>query len=106
MGFLPRLPPRSAVSTTGAKLGSILVGAGLSNRGLRLQILQAQTRGARGPIQGGFKILATGDNIHSHSLEPMLGEVTDAGKVLQVIRQRHAQCVNIVNANILVVEEP
>jgi hypothetical protein len=53
-----------------------------------------------------FKILDVGDNNHSPFLEALLGQVTDADKVLRVIRQQHPQCVNVVNANILVVEEP
>jgi hypothetical protein len=76
----------------------------VSNRGLRLQISQDQARGHDGPIQGSFVILDVGDNVHSQSLRPLLHRATDAGEVLGVIRQRHAGCVNVANANILVPE--
>jgi hypothetical protein len=97
--------PRNAVSQTGAKTGRVLGGAAQSNRGLRLLILQDQARNTGGPISGRFHILNAGDNKHADSLGTLLGQATDAGEVIRTIRQEHPQCVNIVNANILIVEK-
>jgi len=89
----------------GASAGSVLRGSGLNNRGLRLQVLQEQTRGHGGGIKGNFVILDAGDNKHSPSLEALLGRVTDADEVLRVIRQESPGCVSVANANILAVEQ-
>jgi hypothetical protein len=97
--------PRNAVSQTGAKTGRVLKGASQSNSGLRLLILQDQHRGIGGPIRGRFQILHAGDNKHTDSLSTLLGQATDAEEVIHTIRQEHPQCVNIVNANILIVEK-
>jgi hypothetical protein len=97
--------PRNTVSQTGAKTGRVLGGATQSNKGLRLRILQDQSRGTGGPISGRFHILSVGDNQHSDSLETLLGQATDAEEVIRTIRQEHPQCVNVVNANILIVEK-
>lgn len=92
------------VSARGAAAGSVLCGTGMNNQGLRLRVSQEQRRGNDGPIQGGFVILSVGDNKHADSLEPLLNRVTNAGEVIRVIRERHAGCVSVANANILVVE--
>ena len=97
--------PRNAVSQTGAKTGRVLGGATQSNRGLRLLILQDQSRGTGGPISGRFHILNAGDNKHADSLTTLLGRATDADEVIRTIRREHPQCVNVVNANILIVEK-
>ncbi|SRR6266851_3937067 len=96
---------RNAVSQTGAKTGRVLGGATQSNRGLRLLILQDQSRGTGGPISGRFHILNAGDNKHADSLSTLLGRATDAEEVIRTIRREHPQCVNVVNANILIVEK-
>jgi hypothetical protein len=101
MGFTPR----NVLSNRGAASGCVLRGAARSNQGLRLQISEGQAKGGGGPIRGRFHILDVGDNRHSAALEPLLGAATDAEQVLQVIRRGHAGCVNVVNANILVVDE-
>jgi hypothetical protein len=85
-------------------MGCILGGASPQNRGLRLRIVQDQPRGTDGPIAGGFHILDVGDNLHSDALAALLGKVTDADEVVRTIRREHPGCVNVVNANILVVE--
>jgi hypothetical protein len=58
-----------------------------------------------GPIIGSFDILHVGENKHSPALQPLLHQTTNAEKVLQTIRQEHPQCVNVVNASILIVEK-
>jgi hypothetical protein len=104
MVFVSSFRPAHAVSQTGARPGCILGGATKSNRGLRLRVLQDQARGSDGPIVGAFHILNVGDNQHSESLGTLLGQVTDAEKVACAIRRAHPQCINIVNANILILE--
>jgi hypothetical protein len=93
------------VRDSGASAGSILRGSGLSNQGLRLRVSQEQTRGQDGAIQGTFVILDVGDNMHSPALTALLQKVTDAEEVLEIIRQRHASCVNVANTNILALEQ-
>ena len=93
------------VSKRGAAAGSVLRGCGAHNKGLRLRVLQEQARGNEGAIKGGFVILDAGDNIHTPSLRPLLGQVTDAAAVTGAIREAHHGCVSVVNANILVVEK-
>ena len=105
MVFVSSFRPARAVSQTGARTGCILGGATKSNRGLRLRVLQDQARGSDGPIVGAFHILNVGDNPHSESLGTLLGQATDAEKVVCTIRRVHPQCINIVNANILILEE-
>ena len=100
-----RFDPRKAVSHTGANMGQVLEGAAPSNRGLRLLILQDQPRSAGGPISGHFRILDAGDNKHADSLSTLLGHATDAAEVIRTIRQEYPQCVNVVNANILMIEK-
>src|SRR5205823_6439117 len=60
-----RQPRPRVVSDSGAAGGSVLVGAGPSNQGLRLRALQGQERGHGGGIKGGFVILDVGDNRHA-----------------------------------------
>jgi hypothetical protein len=96
--------PRS-VSTHGAMSACVLRGAGKNNQGLRLRVQQAQTRENDGPIKGSFVILDAGYNLHTESLSTLLHQVTSAEKVAGLIRRQHAACVNVVNANILVLEE-
>ena len=93
------------LNTCGASAGSVLCGSGLNNQGLRLQVSQEQPRGNEGAINGGFVILDVGTNMHSQSLNALLNRMTDGAEVLSVIRQQHAGCVNIANANILVLEQ-
>jgi len=94
-----------SVSRCGAVAGCVLRGCGLNNQGLRLKVLQEQARGYEGAIKGSFVILDAGDNIHTQSLGPLLGQVTDAAAVIGTIRRAHRGCVSVVNANILVVEK-
>ncbi len=84
--------------------GRVLCGCGSNNQGMRLRVLQAQVRGHDGPVQGAFVILDVGDNIHSQALQGLLHRTTDAAEVLGIIRRQHAGCVNVANANILVLE--
>jgi len=93
------------VSECGAGAGCVLRGAGLNNQGLRLKVIQEQARGNEGAIKGGFVILDAGDNIHTQSLGPLLGQVTDAAAVTGAIRRARPGCVSVVNSNILVVEK-
>src|SRR5205807_614047 len=92
------------VHKQGALAGSVLCGAGLNNRGLRLKVLQEQTRGHDGAIKGRFVILDVGDNMHSPSLTALLQRVTNAEEVLGIIRQCHPGCVNVANTNIVALE--
>lgn len=93
------------VRASGASAGSILRGSGLSNQGLRLRVSQEQPRGHDGAIQGTFVILDVGHNMHSPALKILLQKVTDAEEVLEIVRQRHASCVNIASTNILALEQ-
>jgi hypothetical protein len=77
----------------------------MNNQGLRIRISQEQAPGNSGAIRGSFVILSTGDNKHSDALAPLLNQTTDATVVVRAIRERHAGCVSVANANILVVEE-
>jgi len=100
-----RKEKRPAVNKGGAVAGCVVRGFGLNNRGIRLRLLQGQARGNDGPVSGGFVILDEGDNMHSQTLEHLLHQVTDAAKVLAIIRQGHPGCVSVVNTNILVTEQ-
>jgi hypothetical protein len=93
------------VSKSGAPAGCILVGTAPNNKGLRIKSFQAQIPGQEGPIQGRFQILDSGNNKHVDSLGQLVGQITDAEKVLGTIRQFYPSCVNVVNTNILVIEE-
>src|SRR4051794_26729172 len=104
MAYFRRVTTLS-VSKHGAVAGCVLRGSGLNNRGLRLKVIQEQARGNEGPIKGSFVILDVGDNIHTQSLGPLLGQVADAAAVTGMIRQAHPGCVSVVNANLLVVEK-
>jgi hypothetical protein len=99
-----RFDHRISVDSRGAAAGCVLRGASPANNGLRLQIMQPQTRGGLGPIQGRFVILDAGDNKHSDSLSGLLGRETDAEEVLRVIRETSPGCVSVVNVNILALE--
>jgi hypothetical protein len=92
------------VVRTGAEGGSILVGVGSSNAGLRLRVLEPQSKGEDGPIRGRFQILHAGDGVHAPALGGLKGQVTDAAAVLAAIRRDRRHCVSVVNANILAVE--
>src|SRR5437763_799566 len=95
---------RNTVDKVGAPSGSILLGAVRNNKGLRLKIFESQSRGHGGAIRGRFEILDFGDNKHSPALQGLLGASTDAEEVLHLIRQEHAMCINVVNANTLTAE--
>jgi hypothetical protein len=92
------------VNAQGACAGTVLVGTGLSNKGLRIRITKDQERGMQGPIQGEFVILDAGDNARSDALRPLVNRLTDAAEVARVIRADHPACVNVVNAHALVPE--
>ena len=92
------------VNKQGALAGSVLCGAALNNRGLRLQVLQEQARGMEGAIKGRFVILDVGDNMHSQALTALLQRVTNAAEVIGIIRQCHPGCVNVANTNIMALE--
>src|SRR5436190_14693411 len=94
-------PPRRSVSDVGAAAGSVLRGAGLNNQGLRIRVLQGQSRGHGGAVGGRFVLLEVGDNLHSRVLDGLAGRETDAAEVLGLIRQDRPGCVSPVNANIL-----
>ena len=93
------------VSRTGATQGCVLIGVGHNNKGFRIRVLQTQPRGDDGPIKGCFRVIGLGDNKYSKALEGVLGQMTDAEKLLRIIRQEHRACVSNVNANLLIVEE-
>jgi hypothetical protein len=93
------------VNRQGAVAGSVLCGSGLNNRGLRLRVLHEQARGHDGALKGRFVILDVGDNTHSPYLAALLQRVTDAEEVAGIIRRHSRGCVNVANANILVVEQ-
>jgi hypothetical protein len=92
------------VDRTGAPAGSVLRGAVRTNQGLRLCVLQGQTRGDWGPLAGDFVILDTGDNRHTPALAELLHRPTDAATTLAVLRRASPGCVKVVKKNILVAE--
>jgi hypothetical protein len=94
------------VDQSGAAAGSMLVGSGLNNQGLRLRVLQEQAKGQGGAVRGSFVILDVGNNMYSESLKSLLHKETDAEKVMDVLYRRHAGCANAANKNILVLEQP
>jgi hypothetical protein len=67
--------------------------------------LQDQPRSAAGPISGHFRTLDVGDNRHADSRSTLLGQATDAAEVIRTIRQEYPQCINVVNANIVILEK-
>ena len=95
----------NSVSRSGAPAGSVLTGAIRSNAGLRLRVLEPQSRGPWGPIRGRFVVLDAGENMHTEALMPLIGRLTTASQVLEVTRRQHPMCVNIVNARTLMLEE-
>src|SRR3954451_9712195 len=97
-------PPRRSVSDVGAAAGSVLRGTGLNNQGLRIRVLQGQSRGHGGAVGGRFVLLDTGDNLHSRVLDFLAGRETDAAEVLGVIRRERPGRGSPVNANILELE--
>jgi hypothetical protein len=103
MTFMLR-PHSQTIDKQGAVAGSVLRGSGPNNQGLRLRILQEQTRGMDGPIKGSFVILDVGDNMHSQSLKAHLERATNAEEISRSIRHQHPGCVNVVNANILILD--
>ena len=96
-------PPRS-VGRVGAAADSVLRGVGENNHGLLIRSTEAQERGHDGPIQGSFVILDVGDNRHSDTLTSLLNKVTNAQEVLALLRKKHPNCVNVVNASGLMVD--
>jgi hypothetical protein len=105
MRYSPCGSSARVVSTTGAREGAVLVGIGPTNRGLRIQIVRSQTTSAGGPIDGSFRVLDVGSDRHSVVLRELGDRLTDAEEVLRLIRRGHPQCVSVVNANSLVVQE-
>src|SRR3954454_5069095 len=95
-----------SISKCGATAGSILRGSSKNNKGLRVQVCQGQLRGHEGAIKGRFVILDSGENKHSPFLESLVQQLTDADAVLGIIRREHQACLNVVNANSLVLERP
>lgn len=96
---------RASVTETGADRGSVLRGAKPYNKGLRLRVHEAQVKGNPGPIHGSFQILQPGTNKHADLLKDLLEVPLDSNGLLRLLRRAHPQCVNIVNANALVVEK-
>jgi hypothetical protein len=94
------------VEQSGAAAGSILVGCGLNNQGLRLRVLHEQARGQGRAVAGDFVLLDVGNNTFSESLKTLLHKETDAEQVMAVLRRRHAGYANIANTNALVLEQP
>jgi hypothetical protein len=101
--FPPRKSIRS-VGRSGADADAVLCGVAEHNQGIRLRVMQAQAKGNEGPLQGSFVLLDVGNNRHSSILEPLLNQTTDATQVVTLLRQKHPNCVNVVNANSLVLE--
>lgn len=100
---MPRvtLKKTTPVSKSGCVAGSVLHGSGHGNRGLRLQVREAQARGHDGALQGPFVILELGDTVHASALYALRDRLTDAAEVVRLIRQQSPGCVSIANANIL-----
>jgi len=94
-------PQYKAVHLTGAAPGAILTGLVRSNEGLRIRVTQPQTSHDWGPINGPFELLSAGQNMHSAALTPLVGQMLNAGQLLEICRRQHPNCISIVNANIL-----
>ncbi len=92
------------VSRTGAPAGAVVTGTIKSNAGLRIKVLEEQSRGNWGPVHGCFVILDAGENIHTETLTPMVGQVFNAEKILRITRRAHPMCINVVNARVLMLE--
>jgi hypothetical protein len=75
-----------------------------NNRGLRVRVAQLQPPG-EGPLIGLFELLNTGTNRHAEALQSLLGRMTDASQVLQIIRQGCPACVSVVNRRLLACHE-
>jgi hypothetical protein len=88
----------------GAAAGSVLLGVGSANQGVRLRVLHEQQRGHEGPLTGRFVLLDAGEGKHSQALRALLHRLTDADEVLAAIRRDQPGCVNVVNATGLAVE--
>jgi hypothetical protein len=101
---IARKPRPFSVNKSGAAAGSVLRGASVCNQGLRLRVCQDQPRGHDGAVRGEFVILDVGDNKHADALSELAGRVTDAAEVAAVLRRQFPGCVNVANADILVVE--
>ena len=93
------------VNKSGALADSVVHGSGLNNQGLRVRLFQEQAKGHDGAIKGRFVILDAGDNMHSQCLTALLHQATNAETVLELVRRQHPGCVNLVNANILVLDQ-
>lgn len=50
-------------------------------------------------------LLDAGDNVHTASLCSLLGRVTTAAEVLEIIRREQPGCVNVLNAGVLALED-
>ena len=92
------------VERTGAAAGSVLLGVNPNNLGLRLRVLQEQSRGDGGPITGDVMLVDAGDNKHAPVLAGLLRQPTNAAAILAAIRRVVPGCVSVANKNILVVE--
>jgi hypothetical protein len=82
-----------------------LKGVGPHNRDLLLKVYREQPKSDGGPIQGAFQLLNAGDNKYSAILDGFLGWDLTAEELLLAIRQEYPQCVSVVNASALAVEE-
>ena len=51
------------------------------------------------------RCLNLGPGLESGDREDLLGVPLDSGGLLQVLRRAHPQCVSVVNANALIVED-
>jgi hypothetical protein len=105
MRYFPGAAPARVVNTTGARARAVLVAVGPNNRGLRIQIVRSQTANAGGPVDGPFRVLDAGSDRHAAVLRELGDRITDAEEVLRLVRRGHPQCVSVVNARSLVVEE-
>ncbi len=97
-----RKKPR--VFQTGAPAGSVLCGASLTNRGLRLQIREPQPPGNAGAVAGRFIILDAGIGVHTDVLLPFIGRETDAVELLAAIRSRRPGSVHVASTRRLALE--
>lgn len=104
MIHLKRPPLSTTVAANGAPAGSVLVGTGRANRGLRVRVSQAQDPTSGGPIVGAFLLLDAGRGLYAELLAPLVGTLTDAAAVLALQRQRSRSAICVVNSNILQLE--
>jgi hypothetical protein len=96
---------QETLNRTGAAAGSVLKGVGPHNRDLRLKVYRDQPKSDGGPIRGVFQLLNAGDNKYSAILDGFLGRDLTAEELLLAIRQKYPQCVSVVNASALAVEQ-